>query len=99
MREAEIEKYLVAQTQSRGGLALKLVSPGHSGVPDRIVILPGGRVGFLELKAPGETPRKEQLLWIDRLRLKGCLADWADTKDQVDEFLFRLICLEQGGTP
>lgn len=87
MRESEIEKYLVDQVRDMGGLALKFMSPGHSGVPDRIIILPGGVVGFLELKAPGERPRKEQLLWIKRLQDKGCPAWWADTRERVDEFL------------
>ena len=87
MRESEIEKYLVGQVRGMGGLALKFVSPGHSGVPDRIIILPGGVVGFLELKTPGEHPRKEQLLWIERLRDKGCPAGWADTRERVDAFL------------
>lgn len=87
MRESEIEKYLVSQVRGMGGLALKFVSPGHAGVPDRIIILPGGVVGFLELKAPGERPRKEQFLWIKRLQDKGCPAGWADTRELVDAFL------------
>ncbi len=97
MRESEIEKYLVDQVRCMGGLALKFVSPGHSGVPDRIIILPGGVVGFLELKAPGERPRKEQSLWIKRLQEKGCPAGWADTRERVDAFLPLLAVQDREG--
>lgn len=90
MKEKEIEKYLAEQAQKRGGRAFKFVSPGCSGVPDRLVILPGGRTGFLELKAPGEKPRKEQAYRIKQLRDLGCLAAVADTPEKVDEFLCRL---------
>ncbi len=90
MRETDIEEYLVKQTRARGGMALKFVSPGCSGVPDRIVILPGGRIGFLELKRPGEKPRAEQKLRLKQLRELGCLATWADSRAGVAGFLMRL---------
>ena len=96
MREKEIEEYLTEQAQARKGWALKFVSPGCTGVPDRIVILPGGLVGFLELKAPGEVPRKDQLNRIRRLKALGCTAGWADTKKKVDEFLTLLECQKDG---
>lgn len=92
MREKEVEEYLTKQAKARGWLALKFVSPGCTGVPDRIVILPGGRVGFLELKAPGEIPRKDQQNRIRQLRALGCTAGWADTKEKVDRFLTWLEC-------
>lgn len=53
MRESQIEGTLVRRVNELGGLALKFVSPGRRGVPDRLVILPGGRVAFVEVKAPG----------------------------------------------
>lgn len=56
MLERRIEQRLVERAKEAGGLAIKWVAPGLSGVPDRIVILPGGRVIFVELKAPGERP-------------------------------------------
>ena len=59
MREASIERRLVDGIRKAGGLALKFTSPGHSGVPDRIVLLPGGRVVFVELKT--ETGRLSPL--------------------------------------
>ena len=50
MLESEIEKRLVKLVREAGGRAYKFVSPGNVGVPDRIVILPGGRIWFVELK-------------------------------------------------
>ena len=51
MLESEIEKELVRRVRAAGGKAFKWVSPGNAGVPDRIVIMPGGRIWFVELKA------------------------------------------------
>ena len=87
MREKEIEKYLVNRAAEMGGRALKFVSPGCTGVPDRLVILPGGKIGFLELKAPGKKLRKEQYHRIRRLWDLGCWADAADSREGVDLFL------------
>ena len=57
MRESVVEKKFAAEVKKRGGLAVKFVSPGFNGVPDRLVLFPGGRMAFVELKAPGETMR------------------------------------------
>ena len=51
--EKDIEKRLVREVKKLGGLCLKWVSPGNSGVPDRIVLMPGGKAIFVELKRPG----------------------------------------------
>ena len=56
MLERRIEQRLVERAKAAGGMAIKWVAPGLSGVPDRIVLLPGGRVIFVELKAPGRIP-------------------------------------------
>lgn len=61
MKEKAIEKKLVQTVKASGGIAPKLVSPGFDGMPDRIVLLPGGHIGFVEVKAPGEKPRPLQL--------------------------------------
>lgn len=60
MEENKIENRLKKEVEKIGGKALKLVSPGMTGVPDRIVLLPKGRIIFVELKAPGKKRKKRQ---------------------------------------
>ncbi len=68
IRESTIEKYLVTEVKKSDGIAYKFLSPGRRAVPDRLVLLPGGRAVFVECKAPGEKPRPEQLREHERLR-------------------------------
>lgn len=60
MREKQIESKLVKEVKAVGGICPKLVSPGMDGMPDRMVLLPGCRIGFVEVKAPGKEPRPLQ---------------------------------------
>lgn len=60
MREKTIEQKFTAAVKTAGGLALKFASPGFDGGPDRIALLPGGRMAFVEVKAPGKKPRPLQ---------------------------------------
>ena len=60
MREKTIEKKLSDEVKKRGGLAPKFTSPGFDGMPDRIVLMPGGRMAFVEVKARGKAPRPLQ---------------------------------------
>jgi hypothetical protein len=53
LRESEIEHHLVKRVERIGGICFKFVSPGRVGVPDRLVVLPGGEVIWVELKSPG----------------------------------------------
>lgn len=70
--EKDIEKALITMVKRHGGLCLKWVSPGFSGVPDRIILLPRGRVIFAELKRPnGDEPRKLQQYWHRKIRALG----------------------------
>ena len=69
--EAKIEEKLVKAVKKAGGLCLKLVSPGYVGVPDRIVLVAIGKIGFVEVKAPGKKPRKIQLKRHRELRILG----------------------------
>lgn len=61
IRESTIEETLVKVVRKSGGLAVKLVSPGWAGAPDRLILMPGGRLAFAELKAPGHTLRPLQV--------------------------------------
>lgn len=70
--EKDIEKKLVNLVRKHGGLCLKWVCPGWSGVPDRIVLLPGGRVVFAEVKRPkGGRLSELQIWWSERLKSLG----------------------------
>ena len=60
MREKTLEQKFRAAVKAVGGVAVKFTSPGFDGVPDRIVLLHGGKIGFVEVKAPGEKPRPLQ---------------------------------------
>ena len=51
MRESELERKFVAKVKENGGFALKFVSPGYDGMPDRLVLLPSGVMAFVEIKA------------------------------------------------
>jgi hypothetical protein len=87
MLEKDVERYLVKSVKDLGGACFKWVSPGHAGVPDRVVIRPGGRVAFVEVKRPGQKPTKLQLHVLEQLRQLGCQAVWVDSKEAVDAFL------------
>ena len=73
MREREIERKLVSAVKSRGGICPKFVSPGFDGMPDRVVLLPHGKLGFVEVKRPGEKPRPLQTARHRLLRKLGFL--------------------------
>lgn len=88
MQEKDVEKYLKEQVAAQlHGKAMKWVSPGNNGVPDRLVIVPGGRIYFVELKAPGEEPRKLQKYIHEQMREMGCVVLTIDTKEKVDSFI------------
>lgn len=72
MLEKEIEKKLIAGICRIGGRAYKWVSPGSNGVPDRIVIMPGGRILFCELKTATGRVSKLQKMQMRRLTALGC---------------------------
>lgn len=84
MREKELEKIFCGLVARAGGKAYKFVSPGNDGVPDRLVVLPGGRVGFVELKRPGEHPGKLQAFRLEELENLGCYAAVVDSLKQAE---------------
>jgi hypothetical protein len=71
MIEKQIENKLTMAVKKNGGIALKLVCPSFAGMPDRLILLPDGHVGFVELKAPGKKPRPLQLARHRLLRELG----------------------------
>lgn len=97
MREQVVEATLVRGAAEAGGLAVKHVSPGRSGDPDRLVVIPrrdpcptcGSRcvAGLVELKAPGRQPRPLQNQRIREWESLGLKVAWADSKERVEEIL------------
>lgn len=87
MRESDIESYLVAQAASRGGQVRKVRWIGRNGAPDRVVMLPGGRVIWVELKAPGQKAKPHQAREHARMQAMGQLVAVVDSFDGVDEVL------------
>ena len=79
--EKDIERRFVEEAARHGMAALKFTSPGMAGMPDRMVLMPGGRVVFVEMKAPGEKPRPLQLRRHDFLRSYGFRVFTVDAKD------------------
>ncbi|WP_062306610.1 VRR-NUC domain-containing protein [Alicyclobacillus sendaiensis] len=87
VRERDIEAYLRKRVAALGGRAYKFVSPGNAGVPDRLVLLPGGRAVFVELKAPGRRPTPLQRVQQERIRALGFAVYVLDSKERVDAFI------------
>ena len=83
MREKTIEQKFRAAVKAAGGLAVKFTSPGFDGVPDRLALLPGGRVAFVEVKATGKKPRPLQLARHRLLRQLGFKVYVLDDESQI----------------
>lgn len=90
MLERDIEKALVSAAKKAGGIAPKLTSPGTAGMPDRIVILPKGKICFVELKAPGQQPRPIQLRQMARLTNLGCMVRTIDHPNQIQALIHEI---------
>lgn len=83
MLEKSVEQKLVAAVKQLGGIAPKFVSPGFDGVPDRLILLPGGRMGFVECKAPGKTLRPLQVQRKRQLEALGFSVYCVDRIEQI----------------
>ena len=96
MLEKDIETKLRNRVKVLGGRAYKFVSPGNSGVPDRLVVLPGGKIGFAELKRPGKKPRKLQERQMAFLQKLGFIVKTVDSEEGIEIFIQEVI--ENGKT-
>lgn len=85
LRERDIEGRLVHAVKERGGICPKFVSPGFDGMPDRIVLLPGGgnHLGFVEVKQKGKVPRPLQRKRHEMLRTLGYKVFVLDDPEQI----------------
>ena len=83
MREKQIEQQLVKAVKAAGGMCPKLVSPGTDGMPDRMILMPEGRIVFVEVKAPGQKLRPLQMLRMEQLQLMGFRVFILDHEGQI----------------
>ena len=81
IRENVIENNLARRVEEMGGITYKLSPIGRINKPDRLVMLPGGKIIFVECKRPGETPRQGQLREHERLRKLGFRVEVLDSHD------------------
>ena len=83
MREKIIEQKLVKAVKESGGICPKLISPGTDGMPDRMILMPEGRIGFVEVKSQGKKPRQLQIKRIRQLRKLGFMVFVLDGTEQI----------------
>ena len=91
MLEKNIENKLTTAVEKAGGIAPKFVSPSFAGMPDRLVLLPDGVFAFVELKAPGESPRPLQRARHRKLRSLGFKVYVIDGIDGIGGMLHELL--------
>lgn len=90
MRESVVERALVGAIERRGGLCLKLI-PSTRGLPDRLILTPGGGSATVEIKRPGAKPRESQLMVHRRLEAMGHhvhVVDSVESAERLAEEIF-----------
>jgi len=90
VNEKFIEQKLVTAVKTKGGIAPKFVSPSFAGMPDRLILMPGGMMAFAELKAPGMKPRPLQVARHEMLRRLGFRVYVIDGIEQIGGILDEL---------
>lgn len=94
MTEKDIEQRLVQAVTKAGGWCPKFISPGTNGMPDRIILMPRGRIAFVEVKAPGQKPRKLQIRRHARLRVLGFPVFVLDDPEEIPGII---SAIQEGG--
>lgn len=87
MQESYLEKKLKDEVLKMGGQALKFTSPGKNGVPDRLILKPGGQAIFVEMKAPGKPLEPLQRKRAEQLRALGFKVYKIDSVEDVKRFI------------
>lgn len=90
--EKSIENVLRKAVEDEGGVCLKWTCPGHRGVPDRMILFPGGVIAFVELKRPGAKVKAGGLQewWREKLASFGFSCYEISTAEQVQQLVFQL---------
>lgn len=84
MLEFDLEDDFVRWAEAQGGVALKVKIEGVRGFPDRIVLLPGGRIAFVELKRKGKCKiYPQQMKWLKKLQSLGFVATLSDDLEEI----------------
>lgn len=89
--EKKIERRLRNKVKKAGGMALKLRDAMYAGFPDRTILMPNGKMYFVELKSPGKKPDPLQVLAMAKLRELGFTAVWFDNETELDNFLNSIL--------
>ena len=87
MREKVIEQKLLKDVKAKGGICPKFISPGFDGVPDRLVLLPHGRIAFAETKAPGKKMQPLQVRRKAQLERLGFKVYCVDNNEMIEQIL------------
>ena len=90
MREKQVEQALIKAVRLSGGMAVKFVSPGWDGAPDRIVLFPGEKIAFIEVKAPGKKMRPLQMKRKQQLEDMGFQVYCLDRIEDIDDTIERI---------
>lgn len=85
--EKYLERELIKAVQARAGKALKYNNPLAIGYPDRLVVLPGAKVAWVEMKSTGKKPDKIQLIRHQELRALGFKVYVIDSMQGIQDFL------------
>lgn len=94
MLEKSIERELSKAVKGMGGIAPKFTSPGFDGMPDRLILFPGGKMAFVEVKAPGEKPRPLQISRHRLLQRLGFLVYVIDRKEDIPRIIEEVMTNE-----
>lgn len=91
LSEKALEAYLVKRVKMLGGIALKYSNPTYTGFPDRLLLLPGGRTAWCELKSRGKKPRAVQQARIQQLRELGQVVYVVSSRDEIERVITEIV--------
>lgn len=87
LSESQLETYLFKRVSKLGGMALKFLSPGRAGVPDRIILMPGGRIYFVEMKSPDGSVNSIQEYVFEKFAELGFKVHILNSIESIEKFL------------
>ena len=85
--ESQLERKLFEQIKKMGGMALKFISPGRAGVPDRIILMPGGKIYFVEMKSPRGEVNPIQEYVFEKFKNLGFEVNILNSDEKIKNFI------------